>query len=631
MRIAPAAPPAHNELDHKIDDTLDRMGMFIFFWARILLVLGSIATFAWLIFFSPWSTVVREPFMFAMLMLGQIAFAIVFVIVQFAAIFWFLGRSRVYWIMPGETGVGFADYRGNPDILEVARRIVLLLKGVKHFRDMGGEVHRGLLLVGPPGTGKSYLAQCIATEAGVPFCYASAPSFQAMFFGISNLKVMMLYGKARALARKFGACIVFIDEIDAIGAGRAGGQSMGGMGSFMGGGSGLLNELLMQMDPPRLDDGPRNRLLRKMGLRAKGAERPAVLTMGATNMPQVLDTALVRPGRFDWKIAIDAPDFDGRKEILEYYLVKVAHDPNLAVDRLAHETIGYTPASLKYIINEAVVVAHFDGRDLMEYKDFVLAREMYEWGIRQPIRSMSLEERSRIAYHETGHAIAQVKLLPKEMLVQVTIVRHGQALGITGSKPAEEVYGYSVDELMAQIQVFLAGKAAEQVYLGTEFTGAGSDLQQATRIAGAVVGHYGMHGSLYSSGALGEGPDPRMRREIDRILEDEFKKVKHLLIEYRESADEIVKRLLERDDLLGDEVIEIIANQDRERANSLNGKGNGYYLPGTNGNGHSNGNGHAGPDTAGELSTRAESTIEGQRREANADPPQPEPGPEPPR
>ncbi|MBI4214138.1 MAG: AAA family ATPase [Chloroflexi bacterium] len=632
MSTAIKAPPAHDELDHRIDDILDRMGMFLFFWARILIVFGSIGTLAWLIFFSPWSNVIREPFMFAMLMLFQIMFAIVFVIIQFAAIFWFLGRSRVYWIMPGETGLSFEDYRGNPDILEVARRIVTLLRGVKHFRDMGGEVHRGLLLIGPPGTGKSYLAQCIATEAGVPFCYASAPSFTSMFFGISNLKVMMLYGKARKLARRFGACIVFVDEIDAIGASRSGGGAgMGGgmFGGMMGGGSGLLNELLMQMDPPRIDDTRKNRMLRAMGLRARGAERPAVLTMGATNIPQVLDQALLRPGRFDWKIQIDAPDFDGRKEVLEYYLDKVAHDPNLPVDRIAHETTGYSPASIKYIVNEAVVVAHFDGRDLMEYKDFVMAREMYEWGIRQPIKSMSEEERRRIAVHETGHAVAQVKLLPKEQLVQVTIVRHGQALGITGSKPNEEVYGYSVEELMAQIQVFLAGKAAEQVFLGTEFTGAGSDLQQATRIAGAIIGHYGMNGSLYATGALGEGPDPRMRREIERILEDEFKKVKHLLLEYRESSDEIVRRLLERDDLLGDEVMEIIAAQDRERAARLDGGGNGHYLPEASANGHSNG--HAAPAPTGEIPARIDPAVEGQQRETDIGPSQPEADPEPPR
>jgi cell division protease FtsH len=560
--------PHADEMDVKIDHALDRVGMFIGFWVRVLIVLALIGLCVWSVFFSPYADSISPIFLTVATLLFQILFAIFFVIIQFAAIFWFLGRSRVYWIMPGETGVSFQDYKGNPEILELASRVVTLLKGVKHFKEMGGEVHRGLLMIGPPGTGKSYLAQCIATEAGVPFCYASAPSFQAMFFGISNIRVMMLFGKARKLARKYGACIVFIDEIDAIGASRGsqGGMPMGMLGGmFGGGGSGLLNELLMQMDPPRVDDGWRVRLLRSMGLRAKGAERPAVLTMGATNIPQVLDQALLRPGRFDWKITIDAPDFDGRKEVIEYYLDKVKHSPSLSLDRIANDTISYTPVAIKYIINEAVVVAHFDGRDAVEYKDIVLAMEMYETGLRQPIKSMKWDERRRIAYHEAGHAIAQVKLMPKERIHQLTIIRHGGALGYMMPKPLEEIYGYSVDELLADIQVSLGGKAAEQVYLGTEFTGANSDLMKATQIAGAIVGHYGMNGSLYYVGAFGEGPDPRLKREIERILDDQFKKVKHLLSEYRDAADEIVDALLDRGDLLGDEVIDMIGRFEEQR------------------------------------------------------------------
>jgi len=565
---APLAQERSKGLDHNIDDALDRVHKFFGFWLRILLVVGIFAVVIWVIFFSPQANILAPIFFTMSGYFFYIVFIVFAMIIQFAAIFWFLGRSRVYWIMPGETGVGFKDYKGNPEIVEVARRIVTLLRGVRHFREMGGEVHHGLLLIGPPGTGKSYLAQCIATEAGVPFCYASAPSFQSMFFGISNIKVMMLYGKARKLARKFGACIVFIDEIDAIGGSRGGQNAASGlpiMGGMFGGGSGLLNELLLQMDPPRVDDGRGARLMRAMGLRAKGAERPAVLTMGATNIPHVLDLALVRPGRFDWKLSIDSPDFDGRKEVIQYYLDKVTHDPDLSVDRLSHDTIGYTPVAIKYIINEACVVAHFDGRDAVEYRDFNLAREMYEWGLRQKINSMSEEERHRIAVHETGHAIAQVKLLPKERLIQVTIVRHGDALGITGSKPEQEVYGHSIDELLADIQVFLAGKAAEQVYLGTEFTGAGSDLFQATRIAGAIIGHFGMNGSLYAVGAFGEGPDPRMKREIEKILEDQLKKVKSLLAEYREPAEEIIRVLLEKDDIMGDDAIEIIRQFEERR------------------------------------------------------------------
>jgi cell division protease FtsH len=185
-------------------------------------------------------------------------FAVLFMIIQFAALFWFLGRPRLYWVMPGETGVTFNDYKGNPEVLEVARRIVALLEGTKEFNEMGGQPVRGLLLTGNPGTGKSYLAQCMSTEAGVPFAYASAASFQAMFIGMNVLMIKRLYSKARRLAREYGACVIFLDEIDAIGMSRSarGGTGMMGMGGGLfggfGGGMGGLNELLMQMDPPNI-------------------------------------------------------------------------------------------------------------------------------------------------------------------------------------------------------------------------------------------------------------------------------------------------------------------------------------------------------------------------------------------
>src|SRR5438067_10052202 len=191
----------------------------------------------------------------------QIGFAVMFIILQFVALLWCLGRPRLYWVMPGETGVSFDDYKGNPEVLESARRIVLLVRGTNELKEMGGQDVRGLLITGDPGTGKSYLAQCMSTEAGVPFAYASAASFQAMFIGMNVLMIKRLYSKARRLAREYGACVIFLDEIDAIGMSRSarGGTGMMGMGGGLfggfGGGMGGLNELLMQMDPPNIETG----------------------------------------------------------------------------------------------------------------------------------------------------------------------------------------------------------------------------------------------------------------------------------------------------------------------------------------------------------------------------------------
>jgi ATP-dependent Zn protease len=470
------------DLDQNIDRFIDNLFDWFGRHIRAIMLLMVLAAFMWIVAVPKWQTWL--PLVgTGLLLLFQLLFAVMFMIIQFVALFWFLGRGRVYWVMPGETGVGFKDYKGNPEVLEGARRVVTLLRGVKEFKQMGGEVIRGLLLVGPPGTGKSYLAQVISTEAGVPFGYASAPSFQNMFMGIGNLRVMMLYGKARKLARKYGACILFIDEIDAIGAARANqGPSTGLGGMMFGGNTGMLNELLMQMDPPPQEQGWWRKLLRRFGLRRGKAEMPPVLTIAATNLAEVLDQALTRPGRFDRKITVDLPDADGRREILEYYLDKVKHD-DLPIERMISDTIGYSPVAIKYVINEAVVHAHFDGRQSMNYWDFTRAREAHEWGLRQPIKSMSAEERRRIAYHETGHAFAQLKLLPRERVSKVTIVRHGGALGLMAPKPLEEMHTHTKEEILGHIQVSLASRAAEELFLDIKMTGAVSDLANATQLA----------------------------------------------------------------------------------------------------------------------------------------------------
>ncbi|MCY4438547.1 MAG: AAA family ATPase [Chloroflexi bacterium] len=504
--------------------------------------------------------------------LFQLAFAILFVLIQFVALFWFLGRGRVYWIMPGgETGISFKDYRGNEQVLEVSARIVTLLRGVRDFKRMGGEVSRGLLLIGPPGTGKTYLAQAIATEAGVPFAYASAPGFQNMFMGVGNLRITMLYAKARRLARRYGSAIIFIDEIDAVGTARTsqmggGAGMMGGM--FGGGGMGMLNTLLLEMDPPNVDTSWKARILRRLGLRRGRMVQPVVLTIGATNISEVLDQALLRPGRFDRKITIDPPDFDGRKDVIQYYVDKVRHDPNIDLDKIAADTVGYTPVSIKYLINEAAVVAHFEGRDYISYQDFSQARETNEWGLRQPIRSMSDKERRRLAYHETGHAISMALLQPENKLYKVTIIRYGRALGLAASTPLEERYTQTREEILSEIKVALASRAAEELFLGTGLTGVTSDLQQATRLAMGYFGFYGMGNSFYSYLAMPSGLggiDPDTKRRIEALLDEQYREVKQLLAEHADEVHIIAERLLEELELHGEDVKDILEAQRSQR------------------------------------------------------------------
>ncbi|GGL50840.1 AAA family ATPase [Sporolactobacillus putidus] len=493
-------------------------------------------------------------------LLFQLFFAVLMIIIQFVALFWFLARGRTYWIMPGETGSNWNDYRGNPEIVENAKRIVTLLKGVKDFKKMGGEAIRGMLLCGPPGTGKSYLAQVIANEAQIPFAYASAPSFQNMFFGVGNLKVMSLYRKARKLAKTYGACIIFIDEIDAIGMSRQASGGSGGIGALFGmGGSGLLNELLLQMDPPNIDHSRFAKILRSLGLRHKKAERRAVLTIGATNLPDVLDPALLRPGRFDRKLWVYPPDYDGRVDVFDYYLEKVNRDQTLTPQKAALDTIGYSPAQIKHIVNETIIIAHQRGSKDADYEDFRAAMETYEWGLQQPLRSMSADERRNVAYHEAGHAVAQYLLKPHERVWKVTIIRRGGALGIAATKPTQERYNQSDSEMLAEIQVCLASRASEEIFLGKKLNGVTSDLQQATLLAGAYLGAVGMGDELFSWLSIGSQPDAlkQLRPKINALLKDQMNQVKQLIEEQTDFVHAIAAELLKRGDLTGEEIEEI--------------------------------------------------------------------------
>src|SRR4051812_12875779 len=564
---SPFVEKEYDELDRKIDGFLGRIGAIF----RVLIVLVVLVAISYYVLWPNLET--WGPYLlFAGYLLFQLFFAIMFMIVQFAALFWFLGRTRIYWIMPGETGVGFKDYKGNPEIIELAERVVTLLRGVKGFKEMGGQVHRGMLLSGPPGTGKSYLAQCIASEAGIPFAYASSPSFQSMFMGISNIKIMMLYSKARKMAKKYGACIIFMDEIDAIAMSRSGqGGQMGmGMGGFMGmGGSGLLNELLMQMDPPPTDQGWKVRMLRKMGLRTKKAEMPAVFTMGATNLAQTLDPALLRPGRFDWKISVERPSYIGRMEVLEYYLAKVKCSPNLPIERIATEMItpegqGYSPVEIKFVVNEAVVHAHFDGRESIKYEDMRHAMETREYGLRQAISGRTAEDKRRVAYHEAGHAIAMLRLYTRKRLDRLTLMQYGELRGAEGvafDKATEEIHITTKEELLVDIQIFLASKAAEIVFLGTETTGMGGDLPGASYRAIQYV-RCGMGGQLFTM--WGEMPTPSERQQAERVMQQQFQAARKLVEENKPQVHAIVEALLMKEELLGEEVEEIVARIDRE-------------------------------------------------------------------
>jgi cell division protease FtsH len=617
-----------SSLDHSIDLGLDQFGRFLrlrWIWVILSLIL------AWYIIVDVIPTLSPPSPGSVLTYVFQIAFAIFFAVIQFVAIFWFLGRARVYWVLPGETGVTFDDYKGNPEVLETARRIVALIQGVQEFQDMGGKPVRGLLLTGDPGTGKSYLAQCMSSEANVPFGYLSAASLQSMFMGMSTLIISRLYAKARRLSREYGACIIFMDEIDAIAMSRSSGprgMSMGMMGGFMGGmgaGGGGLNQLLMEMDPPTIETGWFKKILRTLGLYHGRSQNQPILTVGATNVPESLDPALLRPGRFDRKINVAAPSDKYRPEVIEYYLDKVAHEDGIHVAALSARLVDYTPVAIKHVVNEAVIIAHFDGREKINYRDLVEAQDIHEYGLRQAAMLTEIDRR-RLAYHEAGHAVATHYLYERYVPAYVTIQRRRDgaslegALGFLHPRPKETVLTQVKEDILASIQVSLAARAAEDLFLNIQQSGAYGDLEHATRMAALYIGALGMDGTLISYAPLGDPKAlPGLAERVEKLLQEQFKAVRKLLQDHREALIAVAEALIEKDELVSDEIIELIQEADARQVAKqvlsdfqplLTGSSNG------NGNGH-NGNGVSVPTRV--IDSTATSVNQAPRMEPGTD------------
>lgn len=495
---------------------------------------------------------------------------------QFAMIFWFLGRTKMETIWPGTMteGVSFADYRGQPELLEQAQQIVKLLRGVRVFEESGGEPLNGLLLEGPPGTGKTWLAKAISTEAGIPFFSIDASSMNSMFVGIAPLKVMNLYRRARNAARDYGAAIVFIDEIDAVGS-RGGVAVVGERAElsstrlpmfFGGGGQGILSTLLVEMDGFSQEHGwwARKRTWFYKSILRKKPPKPQrrVLTIAATNRIGALDPALLRAGRFDKKIRVDAPDLEGRRDIFEYYLSKIEHDDTLDSLILASETPFYTPADIKHLLNEALRYALFDGRNYISIRDVRIAQPEHEFGLRQPIRNLAPEDKRRLAAHEGGHAIAIRIFRPSYRISRITIIRQGGAHGYVLSYPAVEEYDYmdTYENLMNRLRVSIAGKAGEMEYAGEDEQtygvgigwGDGTDFGtiRSTLYRMADAGMFGPLGA----NLRGTNYSPEMSEAMENTFRSVFEEVRIVLRTQREMGEALINLLLEKDEIHADEV-----------------------------------------------------------------------------
>jgi len=448
-----------------------------------------------------------------------------------------LGRSRARRYEASEQRTTFADVAGIEEAEEELVEIVDFLKNPDRYRRLGGSIPKGVLLFGAPGTGKTLLARAVAGEANVPFFSLSASEFVEMIVGVGASRVRDLFAQAKQAA----PAIIFIDELDAIGRARGGGAALGGHDER----EQTLNQILTEMDGFTGTEG--------------------VIVLAATNRPEILDPALLRPGRFDRRVAVNPPDQAGRRKILEVHTRGVPIADEVDLDAIASSTPGMVGADLKNLVNEAALMAARRNHERVELADFTDAMEKIVLGAERRI-VLTPEERERTAYHESGHALLGMLEPSADPVRKVSIVPRGRALGVTFQSPETDRYGYSAGYLRGRIVGALGGRAAEEIVFSDVTTGAESDLEQVTRIARQMVGRWGMSEAVGLVSVLPArendpvllpgvdgGPSERTRELVDdevrRIVDECYGRAVEQLREYRDKLDALATALLEHETL----------------------------------------------------------------------------------
>ena len=460
------------------------------------------------------------------------------------------GKSRARMMDESTNTVTFADVAGCEEAKEEVAELVDFLRDPSKFQKLGGRIPRGVLMVGSPGTGKTLLARAIAGEAKVPFFSISGSDFVEMFVGVGAARVRDMFEQAK----KHAPCIVFIDEIDAVGRQR---------GAGLGGGNDereqTLNQLLVEMDGFEATMG--------------------VIVIAATNRPDVLDPALLRPGRFDRQVVVPLPDIRGREEILKVHMRKVPLGPDVKPDIIARGTPGFSGADLANLVNEAALFAARGNKRLVDMDDFERAKDKIIMGAERRSMVMPEEERRNTAYHESGHAVV-ARLLPKtDPVHKVTIIPRGRALGVTMQLPTEDRYSQDRDRLMNMIAVLFGGRVAEELFMHQMTTGASNDFERATDIARRMVTQWGMSDelgtmvygeqdgeiflgrSVTTHKNVSEATMQKVDAEIRRIVDTQYRLARNLLEGNRDKVEAMAKALLEWETIDADQIGDIMAGK----------------------------------------------------------------------
>ncbi len=457
------------------------------------------------------------------------------------------GKSRARMLDESNNSVTFADVAGCDEAKEEVSELVDFLRDPSKFQKLGGRIPKGVLMVGNPGTGKTLLARAIAGEAKVPFFSISGSDFVEMFVGVGAARVRDMFDQAK----KHSPCIVFIDEIDAVGRQR---------GAGLGGGNDereqTLNQLLVEMDGFEATSG--------------------VIVIAATNRPDVLDPALLRPGRFDRQVVVPLPDIRGREQILLVHMRKVPLAPDVKAEIIARGTPGFSGADLANLVNEAALFAARQTKRLVDMEDFERAKDKIMMGAERRSMVMSDEEKRNTAYHESGHAVV-AKMLPKaDPVHKVTIIPRGRALGVTMQLPEQDRYAFDRDYLLNRIAVLFGGRVAEELFMHQMTTGATNDFERATQMARDMVTRYGMSDqlgpmvygenegevflgrSITTHKNVSEATMQKVDSEIRRIIDEQYGLARRLLEENRDKVEGMAKALLELETIDADQINDIM-------------------------------------------------------------------------